>query len=345
MTIRLRFPVAATSRAANGLDITLRRATASDAALIMSSFNTVFGAERDANYWCWKFLRHDTASAVIAVDEHARVHGQFAAVRNRYLAAHGGNLVGGLGVDAFALRHTIAVQRRLFVRLVKLFFTPDGCLAEQDFTFGFPNDVAYGIYLHTVPLRYDFLIVPYARLVSDAEAGRNSPFRQPSLDDIDDLWSRIRPRYSFSIAKDSSWYRWRFLENPCASYGMIAIPGEGERLAAWAAVRKIGDTLVVVDMALAPDDDAAARRLDQALGNHAARENCSALLAIMPDWFAPLFTREGRAPSISEAGQERPTWQLAKDSAPIRFVLSDHHSAAFELGSRPWFSFADSDLY
>jgi len=344
-TERLRFQVSKAAVSAPPDQITLRRANVTDDGAIMQAFNATFNVERNCDYWRWKFARDSRTSMIIAVDEIGRVHAQFGVAPIRYRAARGGNILGGLGADAFAVRRAADVQARLFIKTVRLFFTPAGCLHDHHFTFGFPNDAAYGIYRHTVPLRYDFQLSLYSRQITDERLSFLASDAVPTPAAVDDLWQRIGSKYSFSAVKDSEWFGWRFLQNPSASYGFVTVDRQEGGLAAWAAVRKVGKTLVLVDLTIDPDDYLAAKRLDTALLKRAANGGCNAILGILPDWFVPLFAKIEPGATSQGLGRTQPGWERATDVMPIRFVLSDHHSVVFEMGTTPWFSFADSDLY
>ena len=325
----------------------MRHATSADADAIMRAFNDTFALSRDAGYWRWKFVQSAAPTSIIAVDPAGNVLSQFAAAPTRYWATVGGELAGGLGADVFAVRKANAIQSRLFIKAVRLFYSHRGFLSQYAFTLGFPNVVAYQIYLHTIKFRYDCPLAQFSRPLTDDTSRSRYKRRALGENEITEFWHRIQSKYSFCIIKDGAWCRWRFREHPVFAYELVGLWDNNGVLRGWAALRQVGTTLVVVDMTVDPDDARSIDGLDDLVAAHGFALGCDAALAIVPEWFAPAISqRSGPWGHLGNLlGGTRTRWTRVEGGEDIRFVLVDHATANFDIGTRPWISFADTDLY
>jgi hypothetical protein len=330
---RQRFHVTDTQERPAG-PIAIRKATAADADAIVQAFNETAATHQTASEWRRKFCRLGKLTSVIAVNSAGEVLAQYAAYPVRYCTPTNGTLIGAVGADAFAVRRTEVVAGMVFLRVMRQYWSPDGCLGEYAFTCGFPNEIAHGIYVRTLKLRYDFALTKYVRTFGWIDRRfRASPMLQLSADRIDRLWRRIRDRYSFSVVKDAEWYRWRFIDNPRRSYRFVSLFDESGDLRGWAAVCKVDTSLVVVDLTIDPDDRAGFVKLQNRIVAEGLSLGCRSAVAILPGWFA------------ETAGVQRAQWQPLAESRQERMVLVDHDMTSFELGERAWISFGDADVF
>jgi hypothetical protein len=235
-----------------------------DEELINRGFNEVFGLERSADEWRWKFQAEPEGRwIVVAVDADGALVAQYAVVPVRF-QVDGLRLRAGQPVDAFCLRRPGLVQRGLFTQTVHEFYRSFGAPDKIAFIFGFPGErhMRLGkirlLYVDPVPVPLWRRSDPVRRLVWTGHRVRRGFDREA----VERLWERASSRYPVAAIRDGAWLARRYQGRPGGDYIHLSAWRGGEPRA-WTVVRRGADAVLWAELVWDGDDPRALEALDR----------------------------------------------------------------------------------
>jgi len=160
---------------------------------------------------------------------------------------------------------------------------------------------------------------------SEGDTAQVVPLLPP---DLDGLWERVQPSVPHGIVRDSSWWRWRYVNRPSAPYTFVTARRGGQLtgLAAVTVAERFGGAFGLVLEFLAADRDAA-RGLTSGLSVAAAERGAVGLaqVAIPGSPVAGLIAAAGfnRLPKLLEP-------------RPLRFYVTVPEGESTGLAGASW---------
>lgn len=251
-----------------------------DEAAIEAGFRRVFGVDRPAGEWAWKFppADEDGGRRVMVALAGGEVVAHVAAQPVRF-TVDGRAVLGGHVVDAFSRSRAGLARRGVFARTVDALFATTCGPGGIAFVYGFPG--ARHMRLGRRVLGYaEPRPVPYR--VKELAAGPGvgaAPSRWARLRRrlgglrveeglapaaLDELWDRAAGRHPVAAVRDGCRAAERFAGRPGVDYLHLTAWRRG-RPAAWAAARLEGDLLRWADLVWDGASPAALAALDEAL--------------------------------------------------------------------------------
>lgn len=278
------------SRRADAADaVEIRPYRPGDEAAIEEGFRRVFGVERPAGEWGWKFppAAEEGGRRVTIATAGGEVVAHMAAQPVRF-AFDGRHLLAGHVVDAYSRSRAGLARRGVFARTVDAFFAAHGGAGGLAFVYGFPGtrhmrlgrQVLGYVEPRPVPYREKELgaagaAPPRPRLAHRLRRLLSGLRVEEGLHPaaLDDLWRRAAPRYPVAALRDGRRAAVRFAGRPGVDYLHLVARRRG-RPAAWAAARLDGDVLRWADLVWDGASPAALAALDEALAARALAAGC-----------------------------------------------------------------------
>lgn len=316
-----------------------------DEGAIEEGFRRVFGVERPAGEWAWKFPPADEEGGrrVMIGWAGGEVVAHAAAQPVRF-AIDGRAVLGGHVVDAFSRPRPGLARRGVFARTVDALFATYCGSGGIAFVYGFPG--ARHMRLGRRVLGYaEPRPVPYRvkALAAADEPSLSTRLRRRlgglrvetgfAASALDDLWRRAAGRYPVAAVRDGRRAAGRFAGRPGVEYLHLTARRRG-RPVAWAAARLEGDLLRWADLVWDGASPAALAALEEALvGRAVAAGAVGGELWLGGD-------------PLAEALLEERGWRAAPhpqglEMSAVAFVPG---LDAADLARRSYVTLADSDL-
>lgn len=260
-----------------------------DEAAIEEGFRRVFGVERPAGEWAWKFppAAEEGGRRVTIAVAGGEVVAHMAAQPVRF-AVDGRPLLAGHVVDAYSRPRAGLARRGVFARTVDAFFAAHGGAGGLAFVYGFPGTrhmrlgrrVLGYVEPRPVPYREKELVAagaaPARPLLGVRLRHRFAGLRVDEGFDpaaLDDLWRRSAHRYPVAAVRDGRRAAARFAGRPGVDYLHLVARRRG-RPVAWAVARFEGDLLRWADLVWDGASPAALAVLEEDLVARALGEGC-----------------------------------------------------------------------
>lgn len=276
-------------------ELTVRSYVPGDETAILELFARSFPHDpRTLEHFRWKYRENPWLSGRIslAFDENARLVGHYAGygvpfvVGERDVLAH---QIGDTMTDV-AVRHIGRGPTSVLGRTA-LHFYENFCERRVAFNFGF--NVANIQKFSLRFLRSD-RVEPVAYRIASPPApigrwqrrasGYSLDLVQQTDHEWDTLFQRARRAYGFTVRRDASWVRWRYLDAPGRPYVVVSIR-KWRQLVGWIVYRIRDDRFVWGDALVHPDfPDAAEIALRHTVPLHGA-EVIEAWFPPRPRWF------------------------------------------------------------
>ncbi len=140
-------------------------------------------------------------------------------------------------------------RRNVFGKLLKTLLDNIRHQFEEVFCYGFPGRRPFrlGERMHVYE-RLENARLLVKRLPSPC---RIPPFHVAPLpwedQRINTLWNQLSPSFCLTLARDQSYLKWRYQENPFFSYHLLGLFHKSD-LQGWAVMRRTGDDASIVDL-------------------------------------------------------------------------------------------------
>lgn len=231
--------------------------SASDAKNVISLWENVFGQKMTKTWWHWKYHESPNAPAgIVAYNQ-----------KEEALAFYGGLPMDAIHgtekvritqiVDNMAhpqYRKFIKGRKSLFVESAEAFYDKYEHEGTTIFHYGFPG--VKNFKLHRLLLNLEPLPNPLIFLELNPKRKKSniwySFFRitqhTKSPADADKFWAKVEGSFPLAVIRDSRFLRWRFDAHPNNTYRWFCLRDLRNSLLAWAVVRVIEQTAVIVDI-------------------------------------------------------------------------------------------------
>ena len=231
--------------------------SASDAKKVISLWENVFGQKMTEAWWHWKYHKSPFAPAgIVAYNQKEEAIAFYGGLQTE--AIYGRQKVRMTQiVDNMAhpqYRQLIKGRKSLFVECAEAFYRRYENDGVTNFHYGFPG--VKNLKLHCLLLNYEPLPNPLVFFELKPKKKkykfRFSFFRitqhTKSPADADRFWADVEGSFQFAVIRDSGFLRWRFDAHPINTYRWFCLRNMRNRLLAWAVVRVIEQTAVIVDI-------------------------------------------------------------------------------------------------
>jgi glycosyltransferase involved in cell wall biosynthesis len=226
-----------------------------DEAGIVRLFQVAFNKEMTLQHWRWKYQGQGNPRtyAAVAVDDREEIVAHYGGVPLHMV--HQGRPIKGLAICDIMVHpqfRGIFLKEGLFQRVAEAI--PSAAVQEGFVVgYGFPQIRAVKI-----GEAQGF----YERVEEVVEASRPVRFHQTSTrflyelfpiewtdERLDAFWDRVGPTLDLAVVRDRAHLAWRYNRHPLHSYQIWGFRRRwSRRLAGWAVVRDMGETLCVMDL-------------------------------------------------------------------------------------------------
>lgn len=309
---------------------------------VIALWNRAFNQTMDHRVWRWKF--HDCPfgrqTMLCFTEDHVPI-AMYAGIPFR--ANREGrsmrltHLIDNMSHPAY--RHLTNGRKGLFIQTAEHFFDTYGSGPESGFFYGFPGTKHHR--LGAMLLHYSGL--PGGAAYLEARVSKITiPFFQVSskkverlrhvTEELDELWNKAARFYPFLAVRDAQFIRWRFFDRPGIDYHVYAHRTE-QGLSAYVVVRFDGDTAMIVDILILPDENAL-RDIVRTIVSQCRKKNIRTLKTWLPagHFIADMLQRQGFR------GRKEPLGIVPSVRSFIRGLNSDYAAANI------YYTMADSDL-
>lgn len=227
-----------------------------DEEAVLSLWQTVFGKEISNAYWRWKYLDNPYGNRILlCVKQTGEVVVMYGGIPYR-------TQMDEKSVEIIHLSdimsHPDYRKTGLFIKTVEAFITHFGGPQKAVFFYGFPGKYHFDIgckYLEYRELGNGvcFLSAMISDLVKPSR-GRGQVIRISDAEDYgNDIWSKCREYYPFSVIRDQTFLKWRFHMNPVHSYEVYGYALDPDsQVIGYAVFARNEDTSIMVDILIPP---------------------------------------------------------------------------------------------
>ncbi|MEJ2684277.1 MAG: GNAT family N-acetyltransferase [Candidatus Sulfobium sp.] len=332
-------------------DFTIRTYCPGDEIGINEMFNEVFGQQRPIEHWYWKYRNNLFGSCYVslAVSSEGRMAAHYAGYPVRLVYYETGSSIPEespvcqLG-DKMTRQEFRSVGFGKSSLLARTFAHFRQTYRDLAFSYGFltHHSLRFGI------LFFNYCIiepVPYRKLawrdfrISSATLLRRrlKGLTVEAITEVDGAWDRFfeesAPRYRYLVKRDTSYFRWRYLERPDRRYLVFAVKRRG-KLAGWAVFHQDGNRIVWGDALFnTADADCVAAVLSHLREVTAGTDYIECWFPPRPAWWDSILRQLG--------------FQLEEEPHDFRFCIVNfaEKEIPYRLKSLSYYTIGDSDLF
>ncbi len=310
---------------------------------ILATYNVVFGEGKDdftprtLEDWTWAYGNNPAGTRIWVAVQGDEVAAHYASQPNRVRIEGQKRIFAQITDSMVHPAHRQGLKRQgLFATLARKMLAAT-CGPERDLAiFGWPVPAAWRMskaFIGSEVVRMQTLLA--------AEPGSGSSELPDGVrrlerfpDDIRGLYERAGTEHGASVIRDAAWLNWRLIDNPRASYEVLAV---GDATLAGYAVFRAADWPVpgsglLVDWLVDPAEPEAAELLRLAVMAAGRASGVQRLLAMFPEW--------ARAFAYFQSFG----WRVVPSNYLTACVPYHRRYDTYWLRDNWWYTFAEMDL-